>query len=154
MTDTLIDALGTKLYIGPKNTDDIVPASPDLWDLVGELASLGAIAFEANQERSTALTRTTDIVLKGVEPMPAIQITFNKISGGDDGQEALYTAQQDRTANQWYWFKEEMHDGTVVTYTAKVFGYTPWQAIGTTGVVQGGATLVVDSRLFVETPAS
>jgi hypothetical protein len=154
----LIDSLGTLLYIGPSDTSDVPPAeSPDPWTLIGELASIGAIAFDANQDRNTSLTRVKDYVAKGVEPMPSVAITYNKISGGDEGQDALHEAQRDRTQNQWYWFKmvaPDTPDGspagtpTTVTFKAKVFGYTPVAQVGTSGVWTGGSTIVIDPDTF------
>jgi hypothetical protein len=156
----LIDALGTKWYIADPNGLATPPAaSPNPWTLIGELASIGAIAFEANQERSTALTRVTDVVLKGVEPMPSVSITFNKLSAGDLGQQELFVAQKDRSQDQWYWFKmtcpdipagSPTHLPTTATFKGKVVGYTAFAAIGTTGVVQGGATVIIDHATWSE----
>ncbi len=149
----LIDSLGSILYIADPNGSDTPPAdSPDPWTAIGELATIGAISFMANEERSTALGRVKDLVTKGVEPMPAVDLTFNKISGGDDGQDALDAARRDRSQDQWYWFKLVCPDTpaasgstpTTATFKAKVLGFTPFAQIGAGPTMQGGSKIVID----------
>jgi len=156
----IIDTTGTKLYIATTQADLLPAESPNPWTEVGEVESFGEITFAANEVRSTAIGRIYDTVNKGVIPSPVVAISFNKLAS-DTGQAAMLTAFNNRTDDQYYWFKLDFPDlptggvnPTRMTFHAKVMSFTPLTEIAVDGTVKGSTSVAIDLETFVETAAA
>lgn len=139
---------GTKIFI----TDPGTPvASPDPWQEIGDVASLGNISQAFNAVTVSSIGDGDDYTLKGQRSFPNFELTLNK-NADDAGQTDLKTA-ADATRGTLYNFKIEEVDGAKVAWKGEVFGYGP-NFGGPEAVKQVVTSISIRPDSVVYTPAT